>query len=203
MIGTNITRSLLRGIFPDCCGETGFERSSMAEIKSTLELVMEKTRHLHMTEEDKRKQAAQAFKEAVGRLAGKYLDGQISLEKFKSEFNRLGQGAASRKTDAAAEIGRRIDPAADNTPLLDLIRDGLGLDVSGIEATLRRFRKMLYSDEADALERIRVGLSAKGISGSAVIPNLESDKDWTNERLEMFEAVKAELAAQTAQLKQR
>ncbi len=61
----------------------------MADIKSTLELVMERTRHLSMTEEDKRKQAAAAFKEAVSRLARKYLDGQINLDRFQAEFNQL------------------------------------------------------------------------------------------------------------------
>jgi hypothetical protein len=172
----------------------------MADIKSTLELVMEKTRHLHMTDEDKRKQAAQAFKEAVSRLAGRYLNRQIDLEKFKAELNQLGEGTASDKADAAAEIGRRIDPAADNKVLLDLMRDGLGLDISGIEATLRHFRKMLHSDEGLARERIRVDLSKKGISGTAVIPNPGADKDWTERRREMFEAVKLELTARIAQL---
>jgi len=174
----------------------------MAEIKSTLELVMEKTRHLHMSQEEKRKQAVQAFKEAVSRLAGKYLDGQISLQKFKAEFNQLGEDAPSCKTDAAAEIGRRMDPGVDNTALLDLIRDGLGFDISDIEATLRHFRKRLYYDEAQARERVRVHLSTKGIFGSAVIPNLGPDKDWTKRRREMFEAVGLELGAQIAQLKQ-
>ena len=112
----------------------------MAEIKSTLELVMERTRHLTMSEEDKRKQAAKEFKEAVNRLALKYLDGQINLDRFQAEFSRLEAGA-SGKTEAAAEIGRRIDPAADNTLLLDLIKHGLGFDISGIEAILHQFQR--------------------------------------------------------------
>ena len=64
----------------------------MAEIKSTLELVMQRTSHLSMSEEDKRKQAAKEFKEAVNRLARKYLDGQIDLDRFRAEFSRLEGG---------------------------------------------------------------------------------------------------------------
>jgi hypothetical protein len=174
----------------------------MAEIKSTIELAMERTRHLQMTDEDRRKQEAQAFRETVSRLAGKFIDRQIDLEKFKSELNKLGEAAGLDKAGAADEIGRRIDPAADNTALLDLIKHGLGFDTSGIEAELRRFRDTLHSDESRALDRIRVELAKKAISGSAVIPNLERDEEWTKKRLQMIETVKLELVAKIAQLKQ-
>ncbi len=174
----------------------------MAEIKSTLELVMERTRHLHMTEEDKRKQAAAAFKEAVSRLVRKSLDGQINLDRFQAELNRLGPEDAQGKADAAVEIGRRIDPAADNTLLLDLLKHGLGFDTSGIEGILDRFRQTIDSQQGEVVERIRIDLLDKGISGSAVIANPEADKDWAGRRMEMFETARVELAAQIAQLEQ-
>ena len=112
----------------------------MAEIKSTLELAMERTRHLTMSEEDKRKHAAREFKEAVNRLTLRFLDGQIDLDRFQSEFSRLQPGLFG-KAEAAAEIGRRIDPAADNSLVLDLIKHGLGYDISGIEAVLKKFQR--------------------------------------------------------------
>jgi hypothetical protein len=175
----------------------------MAEIKSTLELVMERTRHLHMTDEDKRKQAALAFKETVNRLTLKYLDRQVDLEQFRTELNRLGGESTSDMADAAAEIGRRIDPAADNAPLLDLIKYGLDFDVSGIEAALHYFREALHRQEDQACERLKADLLKKGILGSAVVPNLEADKDWAKRREEMLDTVREELAAQIAQLKRR
>jgi hypothetical protein len=173
----------------------------MAEIKSTLDLVMERTRHLRMTEEDKSKQAAAAFKEAVSRLARKYLDGRISLDKFKAELNQLG-GGASCGEEAAAEIGRWIDPDADNTRVLDLMKNGLDFDISGIEAILHHFREKVHSEEDRAVERARVDLLKKGIFGNAVIPGLEADKGWASKRKEMLETVRVELDAQIAQLKQ-
>jgi len=154
-----------------------------------------------MTDEDKRKQAAEAFKESVNRLARKYLAGQINLDKFKAELNQLGGGASGRK-DAAAEIGRRIDPAADNTLLLDLIKNGLSFDISGIEAILHHFSERVRCEEDQVVERIKADLLEKGICGSAVIPNLESDKDWARRRREMIETVRVELDAQIAQLEQ-
>lgn len=168
----------------------------MAEIKSTLELVMERTRHLHMTEEDKRRQAEEEFTEAVCRAVSKQLDGQIGMDRFKDELNRLGEMDRARKMRAAAEISRRIDPSADNAPLLDLIEHGLGLDISGIEAALKRFDERLGGEEDRAVERTRADLLQKGVSGVAVIPNIEADMEWQDKRREMLETVKEELAAQ-------
>ncbi len=170
----------------------------MAEIKSTLELALERTRHLHMTEEDKRRQADEEFIEAVCRLVSKRLDGQISIDRFKADLNRLGEMDTDRKMPAAAEVARRIDPAADNSPLLDLMQQGLGLDISGIEATLKHFAELLHSGEELAVERLRADLLKKGVFGDGVIPNVEADTEWRDKRREMLKAVKEELAAHSA-----
>lgn len=171
----------------------------MAEIKSTLELAMERTRNLTMSEEDKRKQAAKEFKEAVNGLVLRFLNGQIDPDRFQAEFGRLETGAFG-KLEAAAEIGRRITPAADNSLLLDLIKHGLGYDVSGIEAILKTFRERLDSEDRRAAERIRADLLNKGISGSAVIPDPDADKGRAARHEEILEAFGEELDAAIAQL---
>ncbi len=171
----------------------------MAEIKSTLELAMERTRDLTMSEEDKREHAAREFKEAVNRLVLRFLDGQIDPDRFQAEFGRLPAGLFGR-AEAAAEIGRRIDPAADNNLVLDLIKHGLGYDVSGIEAVLKKFREMLDSEDRRTAGHITADLLNRGISGSAVVPNLEADKDRAIRREEIFEACREEVDAAIAQL---
>ena len=172
----------------------------MAEIKSTLELVMERTRHLCMSEEDKRKQAAKEFKEAVNRLAMKYMDGQMDLDRFQAEFSSLDI-APSCKADAACEIARRIDPVADNRLLLDLIRHGLGGDISGIETILSDFRRTVQAEDDRAVQRIRADLLKKGILGNAVVPNLETDTDRTSRLVETLETFQEELAGKVAQFR--
>ncbi|MGC8492822.1 MAG: hypothetical protein ACP5SH_13900 [Syntrophobacteraceae bacterium] len=168
----------------------------MAEIKSTLELVLERTQHLHMTEEDKRKQSEKEFSEALCRLVSKQLDGQLGLERFKDELGRLDELDGARTMRAAAEICGRIDPASDNSALLDLIEKGLGLDVSGMETALKRFGEKLRAAEDLAAEKNRTVLLQRGVSGAAVIPNLDADAQWQEKRREMVETVKGELAAQ-------
>ena len=54
----------------------------MAEVKSTLELVMERTRHMTLSEEDKREQALAEFKKSLGGLLQKVQDGVLGPEHF-------------------------------------------------------------------------------------------------------------------------
>ncbi len=66
----------------------------------------------------------------------------------------------------------RIDPVADNEPLLDLVEHGFGGDISGIKTLLSDFGRTARAEKALAEERIRGDLLKRGISGSAVMPNL-------------------------------
>ena len=161
---------------------------------------MERTQRLHMTEEDREKQARKEFSEAVLRLVSKRLEGQISIDRFREELNRLGEIDADRKAIVVAEMSKRIDPLADDSPLLDLMENGLGLDISGITATLENFAERLHCEEDLAGERLRTALLNKGISGDAVIPNVEADRDWQEKRTEMIGTVKEKLAADSARL---
>lgn len=172
----------------------------MAEIKSTLELVMERTRNLSMSDEDKLEQAAKEFKDAVNRLCLKYLDGHIDIESFREKFSKLNGGPSAR-ADAAAEIARRIDPTADNEPLLRLIRGGLEGDVTGIETILDDFHRRAGIEDARAVRQIGIRLLDRGILGSAVTPNLETDKDRTVKLDEMVKAFGDELAVKIAGLR--
>jgi hypothetical protein len=172
----------------------------MAEIKSTLELVMERTRHLSMSDEDKIQQAAREFKEAVNRLSLKYLDGQIDLDRFRQEFDNLDKNPSAR-ADAVTEVARRIDPTADNKPLLNLIKHGMDTDISGFEIILDSFHRSARAEDAKAARQIKAGLLAQGILGSAVVPNLETDKERTQSLERMIEAFGEELAGKIAQLR--
>ena len=58
----------------------------MGEIKSTLEIIMEKTKDLTLTEEEK-KEFKQ--KDMAGKIKGiiqKFLDGTLDLNRFKTEI---------------------------------------------------------------------------------------------------------------------
>ncbi|MCE5333859.1 MAG: hypothetical protein LLG06_04660 [Desulfobacteraceae bacterium] len=169
----------------------------MAEIKSTIDLIMERTRHLTMSEEDRREQAASEFKAAVNRLILQFLDGGIDLDKFAQEFNAMERSAGNVGL-AIAEAARRIDPAGDNRMILDLLRFGLNADISQISAVLDGYRKALDGEDLGAMERMVDRLFQKGITGSAVIPNLRFDEKRAGRRKEIEQQFQNDLQSALA-----
>ena len=61
----------------------------MGEIKSTLDIIMEKTKGLTMTEEEKTEYRQQELTGKVRGLIQKFLEGVLKLEKFKVEVAAL------------------------------------------------------------------------------------------------------------------
>lgn len=174
----------------------------MAEIKSTMELVMERTRNLTMSEEERREQQAAEFRAGLNRLIQRYLQSDLDKDRFQKELSRLEKDFPGPDLPpAAAEIAKRIDPDEDNGPLLKLLRDGCEKDVAGIEALLGRYVENADLVAALASGKILEDLIKFGISGTAVIPNISADKDLAEERERMLEEFRVNLADQIGRLK--
>lgn len=175
------------------------ENGKMAEIKSTLDMVMERTRHLTMSDRDRQEQAEAEFAAAVNRLAQKYLDGEIEIERFQDDFDRIeANPSVSKKRIAAAEVGKRIELSGDNRRLFDLLKSGLRMDISGIETVLKEFREAMDTEEQNSIGTMLESLRERGISGSAVLPNPEADEDGLKRRDEIFREFEEELKSQIA-----
>lgn len=168
----------------------------MAEIRSTLDLVMERTRHLTMSDSDKREQAAAEFRTALNGLIQKYLDGDTDVDRFREQLLQVEQRASfSDEGLVIGEIAKRIDPEADNRLLLDLLQSACGVDVSGIRILLEECTQAV-DNWAETAHKLAIGdLKEKGISGSAVVPNLDSDKTWVMRRKEIVEQCRESLKA--------
>jgi hypothetical protein len=54
-----------------------------------------------------------------------------------------------------------------------------GLNLSGLETIFQNFKAAVKSATEERVDQIKTDLSKKRfISGSAVVPNLESDREW-------------------------
>ena len=151
----------------------------MGEIKSTLDLVMEKTRHLSLSEDEKKAQQKDDTKKALKGFILKYRDHIIQEESFEKELNRLSElNNIDARPVLVAELLDEIDPDQDNTPLITLLKNVCKIDAAPLESILNEYgeRVVLVKDErvAEIKERL---LKTREISGSAVVPNLENDTD--------------------------
>ena len=61
----------------------------MGEIKSTLDLVLEKTKHLSQSSEEKQAQIQKDIENRVNGILQKYLDGLFSLEQLQRDYDAL------------------------------------------------------------------------------------------------------------------
>ncbi|HOV86943.1 MAG TPA: hypothetical protein PLM79_11305 [Syntrophobacteraceae bacterium] len=174
----------------------------MAEIKSTLELILEKTRHMTLTEEEKKEQARADLLISLRVLVQKYQNGVLSLRDFASEYDRV---RSSSREDAAGllreELFRQLDPQKDNTSVLTLLGEICSVAVSGITAVLDESReavsRALEERTKHKLEELR---NDRGISGSAVLPNLEADPRWKEDRERIRDDYALRLARECARL---
>jgi hypothetical protein len=150
----------------------------MAEIKSTLDLIMEKTKNLTMTADEKK---ALQRKEWEGRVKGwvqKYLDGTIHLEDLKVQIESCESKFQGIRNILKAETVQHIHPESNNAPLLRLLEEALNTPAEPIVELIMRFQNTLNMDMVSRREAIKKALEQKKIYGSSVIPNVDHDREW-------------------------
>jgi len=165
----------------------------MGEIKSTMDIIMEKTKGLTMTEEEKKAFKRQEMEGKVKGLVQKFTDGVFDKEKLRIEITAL-QEKDKAMIDAIIreESVARIELGEDNEPLLEILESILDMNTEPIRDMLDRYEGKL-SREREARERVLMNqLKKRGISGSAVVPNIEADLEWGQQLKEMKRAFKEE-----------
>jgi hypothetical protein len=151
----------------------------MAEIKSTLDIIMEKTKGLTMTDEEKRELKRKEIAGKVKGLIQKFSDGLIDPEGLKMELATLGKGNEDMlRRIIMEEIGGRIKPEGDNKPLLEILEAVTGMNIVPIRKMLIDLERNLEKERAAHEKGLKKRLKKKGISGSAVIPNVDADSQW-------------------------
>ncbi len=153
----------------------------MGEIRSTLDIIMEKTKGLTLSEEEKK-----AFKEQemAGKLRGliqKYLNGSVDMDKLKEEIAAL----ADEDEDMVMRLIReetvsRMGLGENNDSVLTVLEETTGWDVRSIRASLKAFEQRFERERISREKELGKKLEEKGISGSAVMPNINADPKWAH-----------------------
>jgi hypothetical protein len=152
----------------------------MSEIKSTLDLVMEKTRHLTLTAEEKIIQNRIEVKTRLKGLIQKYQDNLLKKENLKKEIDDL-KGSYDLNVDEmlAGLLINSIKLGRNHALFIELLSDIYGLNLSEIEKIFQNFKTVIKSATKERVEQIKTDLYEKrSISGSAIVPNLEGDREW-------------------------
>ena len=176
----------------------------MAEIKSTLDLVMEKTKNLSLSTEERQEQKNKEIGSRIRGLLNKYQDKAISSEQFNSEYRALKKEYGLKEKgneNLIKEICDRTELGKDNQALFDLLSEFKASDFARLKSILLEFETTSAAAARERRKILKAYLAKTHlISGSSVVPNLEKDDDWRKEAAEMRATYEALLDKEKARL---
>ena len=159
----------------------------MAEIKSTLDLVMERTKNLTLSSAEKQAQKQLEIGNRIKGLVQKFQDGLLTNNQLKIEYESLKKDSVlSDDSLFIKEILTRLDPDRDNEILIETLEDCCRLDTAAIRSDLKNYRDAYHRAARQRSAQLKEDLARNhSISGSAVIPNLDADEKWQQETKNM------------------
>jgi len=157
----------------------GRREDIMAEIKSTLDLIMERTKNLTLTEEEKAAIREKEDRERIRRLVSGCLDRRVDPEELAAQIENGDRNEATRKREILKEelIGR-LDPERDNETILDLLEETGGMDTTALRALLAGYREERERERERRRYLFLKRMEEKGISGSALVSEPDRDPSW-------------------------
>lgn len=152
----------------------------MGEIKSTLDLVMERTKHLTQSREEKEQQKLKEARQKIRGLIQKYQDSLLDQDRFTIELDKMIKTYDVIVNDILLnELLDDLDVNRDNKPQLALLKDVCNMDITGLESVYDGYMDELRLMTQERNQVLKNDLAEKkSIAGSAVVPNVEMDKIW-------------------------
>jgi len=151
----------------------------LGEIKSTIDLVLEKTRNLTLSREEKLGLAREELDKKLRGLLNRYLDNLLPLSRLKEEVEIID----SKEHGLSYELLKKhllahFDLETDNSLVFSALNEISGFDIAPLTILQKEYQAEKQEATRTFNERTLSALEEKGISGSAVVANLDQDPDW-------------------------
>ncbi|MBN2362386.1 MAG: hypothetical protein JXR83_23240 [Deltaproteobacteria bacterium] len=164
------------------------------EIKSTLELALEKIADLpRLTDEELRQQQEDEYRPRGEALATRFLSGEVADSSLEAELGRWKEGAAEIVRRSFLMRLCRAMPLGDEATALRVFTAVEAVcGGSGAEALARyrqlaqSFRQLRQRERTSVEQAERERLAAAGISGSAVRVDLADNPSWLRRERELL-----------------
>ena len=151
----------------------------MGEIKSTLDLVFEKTRNLTLSDEEKLSLAHEELDKKVQGLCNRYLDNFFPVSHLKDEMEKI----ASNDRELAYNFFRkyllsRFDLDGDNLLIVSALSEIASCDIGSLKNLQKEYDSEKENTKKAVTEKSLLALQESGVSGSAVVVNLDNIPEW-------------------------
>ena len=156
----------------------------MAEIKSTIDLIMERTKNLSASPEEREAYQRQEREKHIRGLIQKLFDYNHTLDDVRDELEKEKKNgrAAEAMESLKGALASHVDPETDNERLFRIANELLGTPEERLRETLRACQAEWFAGHTALVERQKRELESRGVSGSAVLPNPEADPQWKARR---------------------
>jgi len=111
----------------------------MAEIKSTRDLIMERTRHLTLSEEEKESLRVQALAGHIKAVMRRFFSEAQPIDEVVDELFSLSSDLTLLKELIGRELIESLDPREDYEPWLKLFRRTVSDDTAQLQALITSF----------------------------------------------------------------
>ncbi len=149
----------------------------MGEIKSTLDIIMEKTKGLSLSAEEKEALKREEMTKKIRGWVRRFLDDKATLEDVRRELKEILKDKIAGSL-LRAELVAYLHPEGDNGKVFRMMRELLNLRTEPLEEKIDAFLKGLIVMRVARLKDRGEKLARSGISGSAVLPNVAGDPEW-------------------------
>ena len=154
----------------------------MGEIKSAVELAMERTKGLRLSQEEKEKIKEEEIQSRAAGWVNRYLEVDFHLREIEKELARFDPAQRQRLEKLFIQnLAGAMSLDREN----DLILQGLETFLPASAGTVKKIRDLIQkykNKRKEEFQRTESALSAKlarlGISGSAVLPRVEGSPEW-------------------------
>ena len=178
----------------------------MGEIKSTLELAMERTKKFAISEKEKEEIKQKEVFQKATTLFHRYREGHLPLSDILKEIDKMEQKTATTVKESL--LSQWIDALSLDDDAERILKGVESLKQRSMDEVKQKFYSLLsqYQSEKEKVkEKVRVqlieDLRKEGIHGSAVEPKLEGSGLWKKEIEKLDHSYKTKLEEIKEQLK--
>lgn len=165
----------------------------MGKIRSTLDIVMERTRSVHMTSEEKDRIRHKDHADSARSWVRKYLDSKMSISEIASQLQSAGSDRAELVKLLKGELLDGINLEGDNARIFEALEALCGISGQEVGRHVDRHRELLQGLIQDRADAMRAELARQGIKGAAVVPNPASSQSAKEAARQAGEALAADL----------
>jgi hypothetical protein len=158
----------------------------MAEIKSTLELALERTKKITISEEEREEIKRKEILQKATGLFHRYKEGHTPLNEILKEIERMEEKSGNIVKESL--LAQWMDALSLNDENERLLKGIESLKDRGINEVTHKLRDLLsqYQRKKEKVKQeVKVqsieALRREGIYGTAVEPNIEVDQLWEKE----------------------